>query len=218
MTARLTVICVLMGCTALLVHWRDGVEHTPSAPPLTQWPRSLGSWSSVDVPIETAVLRILGDGQFLNRLYYLDAQKAESPIGTPVSLFIAYFPSQRTGTSIHSPQNCLPGAGWSFESSGKTTITDTRGQGYRVGDYMITDGTNRQEVLYWYRSHGRTVASDYAAKVDLIVDAARLNRTDGALVRVITPVGRNETDLHAHQRLVSFASLSAPLLPSFIPD
>jgi hypothetical protein len=36
------------------------------------------------------------------------------------------------------------------------------------------------------------VANEYLAKIYLVTDAMRMNRTDGALVRVITPIGPNE--------------------------
>ena len=52
----------------------------------------------------------------------------------------------------------------------------------------------------------------------MIADAIRYNRTDGALIRVITPVQPNETSQQAHNRAVEFAARAVPLLPAYIPD
>ena len=173
------------------------------------------------MPIDQDVLAILGNGRFLNRLYAPDPARIDpSRPGddAAVGLFIGYFPTQRSGQSIHSPQNCLPGAGWSFESSAHRTITAADGTPFHVGEYVITNGTAKQAVVYWYQAHGRSIASDYLAKAYMMADAIRLNRTDGALVRVITPVGRNEPVEQATERAVRFASLVAPRLPQFIPN
>ena len=216
------VIACLLG-TLLLLQARGDVDQVPPSAPLEQMPTRLGGLISQDVPISAEALEILGKGEFLNRLYTPPpAEPAPAPSQTankvPVQLFIAYFPTQRSGQSIHSPQNCLPGSGWTFLRSGVTSFTDATGKDYRVGDYLISDGKEKQEVLYWYQSHGRSIASDYQAKLLMLTDAIRYGRTDAALVRVITPVGSNEDSQEAHQRLVAFAKEVTPLLPAYVPN
>jgi len=73
-------------------------------------------------------------------------------------------------------------------------------------------------VLYWYQSHGRAEASEYWAKYYLVADAIRLNRTDGALVRVVTPVSREETMATAEARAVSFSQKFLPILDRYVPN
>ena len=179
-------------------------------------PTSFGNYAGQDVPISSEALEILGKGDFLNRVY--SAAPLAGAANAPVQLFIAYFPTQRSGQSIHSPQNCLPGSGWTFSSSGVTTFTDRTGTPFRVGDYVISNGRDKQEVLYWYQSHGRSIANDYMAKLLMMTDAIRYGRTDAALVRFITPVGANENPEVAHQRLVNFAENVTPLLPTYVPN
>jgi EpsI family protein len=87
-----------------------------------------------------------------------------------------------------------------------------------VGEYIISNGDNRQYVIYWYQAHGRSVANEYLAKIYMVTDAMRLNRTDGALVRVITPIGPGEDTWAAKDRAEGFAAQLAPMLPRFIPD
>ncbi len=199
----------------VVIHARGDVDQVPPSAPVSQWPPTLADWSSQDVPISSEVLEILGKGEFLNRVY-TPPRTAANP--TPVQLFIAYFPTQRSGQSIHSPQNCLPGSGWTFLSSGVTSFTDRTGKTYDVGDYVISNGRDKQEVLYWYQSHGRSIASDYKAKLLMLTDAIRYGRTDAALVRVITAVGTTEDSARAHQRVIDFAKNVTPLLPAYVPN
>ena len=214
------VLC-LLGGTATMIHVRGDQDRVPKSTPLSQFPATVGRWSSTNVPINQDVLDVLGKGFFLNRVY-----TATGPVSIggrtadpgSIGFFIGYFPTQRTGQSIHSPQNCLPGSGWTFESSGTTDITDAGGKTIRVGEYVISDGTTRDEVLYWYRAHGRSIASDYAAKLYTLADSIRYSRTDAALVRVVTAIRPGESRESAHDRAVSFVQQTSPLLPAYIPD
>jgi EpsI family protein len=87
-----------------------------------------------------------------------------------------------------------------------------------VGEYIIGNGDNRQFVIYWYQAHGRSVANEYLAKIYLVADAIRTNRTDGALVRVIVPIDRGQDGSAAKARAEEFAAQLAPMLPRFIPN
>ncbi len=218
---RFLAAAAMMAGTASILFLRSAVDQVPDSVPLDLLPHVVDDRHGTDVPIPDEALQVLGKGRFLNRLYTGGSgDGTEPPASTllPISLFIGYFPTQRTGQAIHSPQNCLPGSGWTFESSGTTTIAGGGGRSYRVGDYIITDGTNRQEVLYWYRAHGRSIASDYRAKLYMLLDAIRYNRTDGALIRVITPVVPGEAADTAHARVAAFAGDIATMLPAYVPD
>jgi EpsI family protein len=96
--------------------------------------------------------------------------------------------------------------------NGATTVDANR--------YVIQKGLNRQLVLYWYQSHGRTVASEYWSKFFLIRDAMRLNRTDAALVRVMVPIDpkANDGELLAEQQASEFVKSVFPLLPEYVPS
>src|SRR5208283_2262136 len=186
----------------------------------------VGTRSATEIVLDEDVLQNLGKGEFLNRVYIAQPAIEGSPLPenasigdrASIGLFIGYFPTQRTGQSIHSPQNCLPGAGWAFESSWITTLTNAAGKKYQVKEFLISNGTSTQEVLYWYQMHGRVIAGDYAAKLYTLADSIRYGRTDAALVRVITPVEPGEDRLQARARAMKFAEQIAPLLPAYIPD
>jgi EpsI family protein len=97
-------------------------------------------------------------------------------------------------------------------------VKDVNGQPHQVGEYIIANGDNRQFVIYWYQAHGRSVANEYKAKAYLVSDAIRMNRTDGALVRVITPVYGAAGLPAAKERAEGFVAELMPQLPRFIPN
>jgi EpsI family protein len=208
---RFWIIIVLLTSTIFVLQSRGDVDNVPSSQPLSLMPSTFGSWTAQDIPLTNDTLEVLGKGDFLNRVYSASAVP-------PVSLFIGYFASQRTGQTMHSPQNCLPGAGWTFESQKYTTLQDINGKSYKVGEYVISNGDIKQFVIYWYQAHGRSIPNEYVAKGYMVADAIRMNRTDGALVRVITQVLPAESVESAQARATRFTQQMAPNLPRFIPD
>ena len=208
---RFWVVAVLLAATALLLQARANFEVIPVAEPLSLVPQAIAGRAGSDIRIDQETLDVLGAGDFLSRAYTQEGQP-------PVGLFVGYFPSQRTGVTIHSPKHCLPGAGWVFESSQTVDLNDADGKPHRVGEYIIANGENKQFVIYWYQAHGRSVANEYVAKAYLVADAMRMNRTDGALVRVITPIDSGEGLAAARTRAEAFTAQLAPMLPRFIPN
>ncbi len=206
-----TAVLLLAGA-ALMLHTRSNTDRNPFSESLTLLPANIDGWSGSDQEIDQETRDVLGAGDFLSRIYSRDPQTV------PIGLFIAYFPTQRTGQSIHSPKHCLPGAGWVFDSSDYVDLVDVNGKPHHVGEYIISNGEGRQFVIYWYQAHGRSIANEYTAKIYMIADAMRLNRTDAALVRVITPIASNEEVSAAKKRAEEFTMRLAPLLPRFIPN
>ena len=217
------IVLVMLLMAATLEHARGDVDRVPPSRPLDQFPASVAGYDSVDLPLSDETLEVMGKGIFLDRLYTRPAASAPgAPVRAattaPVSLFIGYFPTQRTGQTIHSPQHCLPGAGWTFDSSGLLDLPDSEGRPSQVGEYVISNGAAKDEVLYWYRSHGRTIANDWTAKRYPLVDSMLYSRTDAALIRIITPGAPGEDRAAAHDRAVEFAKEITPLLPAYVPN
>jgi EpsI family protein len=214
---RFWIVIVLLTSTIFVLQSRGDVDQVPNSQPLSMMPQSFGQWTAQDVPLTDDTLEVLGKGDFLNRIYTFQSQPGEAsqPV---ISLFIGYFASQRTGQTMHSPQNCLPGAGWTFDSREYSEIQDINGKNYNVGEYVISDGNSKQFVIYWYQAHGRSIPNEYVAKGYMVADAIRMNRTDGALVRVITQVRPSESVESARARAVHFTQMMAPDLPRFIPN
>lgn len=207
---RFSLVLALFVGTACVLFARPA-EVVPVREPLAQFPTRIGEWTGTDIPIPPDTREVLGPGDFLQRLYFVSDS-------LPVDLFMAYFPTQSAGDTIHSPKNCLPGSGWTPVESSHVWLALAPSERVRVNRYVIVKGHNRQLVMYWYQAHGRVVASEYWAKFYLVTDAVRMNRTDGALVRIITPILASEADEEAMTRLTEFARKIAPTLPQFIPN
>jgi EpsI family protein len=203
------VIAVLLGGTVLL-HAMSHGEPIMARQPLKNLPYQIGSWQGTEHPLEQRIVQAVSVTDYTNRVY-------TSSVATPVELYIGYYASQRTGDTIHSPKNCLPGAGWDPIQSGYTTIPVGNGTQITVNEYVIAQGLNKQLVFYWYQGRGRVVASEYWGKLWMIHDAITRNRTDGALVRLIAPITDNNT-AEAKATLVKFTQMIFPSLSEFIPN
>ena len=209
---RFILAAALIASAAIFLQARGRNEIFPPRLPLQSFPTQLSNWTGTDIAIQKDVLEVLGPGDFLLRVYQNPAEK--QPF---VDLFIAYFPSQRTGDTIHSPKHCLPGSGWLPVESSRVTLSLPGHSPFPANRYVIAKGDSRQLVLYWYWAHDRGVASEYWAKFYLVADSMRMNRSDGALVRIMTPMYSGETEEAAQQRLLPFAGDVAPLLDNYIP-
>jgi len=212
-STRLGVLSLLMLATAGFLAATMRAEPVAIREPLTTCPLELSDWKGERAPdFDERTLAILGVDEYINRVY-LDSRKR------PVGLYVGYYGSQRTGDTMHSPLNCMPGAGWSPISFNRIPISVQDSPGHRditVNRYVIEKGLDRQLVLYWYQSHGRVVASEYWGKFYMVVDAIRTNRTDGAMVRIIVPIVNDESD--AERQAIDFAQVLYPLLGRYLPS
>jgi len=208
---RFFVLVLPLFGTLALLRGRNREEILPARSSLDTFPRTLGAWQGSDIPMGKEVLEVLGPGDFLLRDYVSVSQNASA------NLYVAFFPSQRTGDTIHSPKNCLPGAGWTPIEPARLWITAPGGNKLEVNRYLVAKGSDQAMVLYWYQAHGHVTPSEYWAKYYLVADAIRMNRFDGAMVRVVTNVQRSETIEDAENRAVRFAQQVIPLLDSYIP-
>lgn len=208
---RMFPIVVLVAAAGVFLRSRSQPELLPPHDPLASFPSRVGDWQGRDLAISPNVREVLGEGDFLVRVY---ERRPDEP---SLDLFLAFFPSQRSGSTIHSPQNCLPGAGWLPVEARRIKLSRPNGKTITVNRYLIGKGLERRLVLYWYQAHGRVVASEYWAKFYLVADAIRMNRSDGALVRITTPVSPQEGAENGERRAVEFAQQILPTLDDYFP-
>src|SRR5208283_95603 len=162
------MIAILLGATTGMAYLSHG-ESTPPAKPLSEFPTKVGPYASVaDWPLDKETLDLLKVTDYLNRGYWTPGM-GQNLMG----LYIAYFRSQRTGAGIHSPKNCLPGAGWNPVESTVYELQLDDGRKVPVNLYALRKGLEEEIVVYWYQSHGRVIASEYWGKFYLIYDALR---------------------------------------------
>ena len=211
---RAIAVFACLGAAALFMANARESELPISRTPFASFPMTIDGWQAVnDPPMEEEILAVLGVDDYLSRAYY----KAD---GSAVGLYMGFYGSQRQGDTIHSPLNCLPGAGWEPLSEGRLVIPDVDGLGraIEINRYVVQKGLDRQMVLYWYQSHGRVVASEYTSRLFLIGDAIRLNRTDGSMVRVIAPIPQGSDGSDAERLATEFVRVLFPRLTGYLPS
>lgn len=178
---------------------------------LKDFPRELGVWqqNGGDQKFDAQTMSILRASDYLMRDY-------RGVGGVNANFYVGYYASQRDGATYHSPLNCLPGSGWVMSSPARVTISPEGQRSFEANRYMIQNGSSKQLLIYWYQGRGRNTASEYWGKIYTVVDSVRLRRSDGAMVRVMVPVGASETI--ALEAAKSLSESAAQALPEFIPN
>jgi len=193
---------------AWMVHGRE--EEVPARLSLRTFPLHLGDWRAQESSLDIETEQALGFEDYV----LADYRRAD---GDPVNFYVAYYGSQRKGVSPHSPQVCIPGGGWVISQLDRTTINLDDGSPMDVVRVVIDRNNQRQVVYYWFEQRGRRIANEYWMKWYLFVDAIKRNRTDGALVRVVSPLRPGEAQDAADRRIQDFIRLAVPKLGPFVP-
>jgi exosortase D (VPLPA-CTERM-specific) len=211
--SRFIIAALLMIVTITFSWGMEFREHIPIRKSLHELPLKIGGWSGE---------RKTMDQRFMNSLTFSDYTLVDyqDPSGKKVDFYVAYYEKQTKGESIHTPATCLPGAGWSFRESVDCAIPSDRmdHSTFIVKKVLMENNGNRQVMYYWFPQRGRILTDLSQLKFYTFWDALTKKRTDGALVRMVTPIYEKESVPEAEGRLRSFAGAIVPLLPAFIPD
>jgi EpsI family protein len=170
----------------LLISSTRGQRPVPLAAPLTGVLPSVDGYTTQNQTIGPEERRVAGMSNYVARAFHRDSAVAFTTL-------VSYYERQTRGKSIHSPRNCLPGAGWEILSGGTQSVA-ANGKSYLVNRYVLKNGATRAVVYYWYQGRGRVVASEYTVKWNLLRDAALEGHTEEALVRVVVPVRVSAAD------------------------
>jgi EpsI family protein len=169
-----------LGCLALAAANRQVVM--PLVRPLDQaLPDSLLGMGSVDQAINPKELEVSGVSEYAFRIFGAEEDSVR------LSVYVGYYEAQSQGKTIHSPKNCLPGAGWEPLEQ-ESIIVDAQGYRFPVNRYVLENKGTRALVYYWYQGRGRVSANEYLVKWEQIRDRALRGRSDEALVRIVIPI------------------------------
>jgi EpsI family protein len=207
----LTVLLAVQGGVYYAVASRP--ELTLPVAPLASFPFQVPGWRVVrDIPIDAEIQDLLKADDTLNRQYRSAAANAD------VYFYIAYFKTQRTGATPHSPKNCLPGSGFEPVEPPATISIGVAGRATPLvaNQYVVARGEEKVVVLYWYQSHDRIIANEFSAKFWLIADAIRYRRSDTAVVKIQVPIrgGDSGASLRAAR---AFVQAVYPALAKALP-
>lgn len=169
---------LFLGCLLLLSVQRQ--RAVPLRAPLSTIQTPYEGYQTFDQVISDEEQRVAGMSNYLLRVYQADSTRL-------FSVYVGYYEEQTQGRTIHSPRNCLPGAGWEPLEAERRTIVTNAGP-VTVNRYMLANQSARALVYYWYQGRGRTEASEYKVKWNLLRDAALRGRTEEALVRIVVPI------------------------------
>ena len=207
--ARYWGMLTLIIAAAVALHALSHGEPKLPEHPLSSIPMQIDGMNGNDEKMQEGAVEMLGVTDWILRTY---RDKANVPVG----VYVGFHSSQRTGASIHSPKNCLPGSGWQPIQNSTIQLHSPDGKLVPVNLYVIQNGNSKQLVIYWYQSHGRVIASEYSGKFYLVLDAIRLNRTDAAIARVVTPVLQDQQE--SQKRAERFAEALMSQVTSAIPQ
>jgi exosortase D (VPLPA-CTERM-specific) len=188
-------------------------EVVPARADFTSFPMQMGNWQGRRDRLEAKYL----DALMLDD-YVLADYANGSP--TPVNFYVAYYGSQRDGRSAHSPASCLPGGGWRLSQMGLHEVPGSSAAAgvLRVNRVVIEMAGQRQLVYYWFKQRSRSITNEYLVKTYLFWDSLFKNRSDGTLVRLVTPLAKGEDVTAGDSRLAGFVTQVAPLLGQYVPD
>ncbi len=180
-------IVLLLGSALMLGGTHKQVVVPPAAPLTTILPHVDG-YTVRDQKIGDEERRIAGMSEYVARVYLRPDSTAA------FTTYVGYYDKQSRGKSIHSPKNCLPGAGWEILQNGTAIVVAADGP-HVVNRDVLKLGRQEALVYYWYQGRGRVVASEYTVKYNLLRDAMLTGRTEEALVRLVIPVQPADTNL-----------------------
>src|ERR1019366_6008769 len=196
-----------VGLAVTLVSGRS--EIVPERARFASFPSRIGQWQGHTSLLDTATEQALGLSDYILSDY-------SKPDGKAVNLYVAYYASQRTGESPHSPIVCIPGGGWLITKLERTNYVD-RGTELPLNRVVIEKDSTKELVYYWFDERGRKIANEYWSKWYLLAGSIVKNRSDGSLVRLSTPVFRGESEHDADVRLRSFMKDVVPNLAQYLP-
>ena len=205
------VAVVLLAATLVAAQGIEFREKIPTAKSFAEFPQMVGDWAGK---------RDVMDQKFIDGLHFNDYIIVDYVNGAhAVNFYTAYYESQSKGESIHSPETCLPGSGWEFKNAGSVTLplTSRDGKPMRVNKAFMEKGAYKQLSYFWFPQRDRVLTNAWELKIYNFWDALTRQRTDGALVRLITPVYSNEDVAQAEQRLTAFTQAIVPVLNEYLP-
>ncbi|MFA5983145.1 MAG: VPLPA-CTERM-specific exosortase XrtD [Methylococcaceae bacterium] len=204
-------LVIVAAVSANFIQGREDI--IPERKAFLNFPLQLGSWQGRHEYLDQIYLAAL----MLTDYSIINYRQADT--GAGINFYSAYYQSQRKGVSVHSPKACIPGDGWQITQFGQRKFSDLTSDGYplAVNRAIIEKGDNRQLVYYWFPQRGRMLTNELLVKWFLFYDSIVINRTDGALVRLVTNLAKFEDPAEADQRLHEFMKELLPVLPAYIP-
>lgn len=214
MSAKKTfVVSLLMLFAALCVDYYQRPLRVKPNKPFSSFPTQVGQWIGRQEYFSEKILRVLGVDDYFLGVY-------RSGNGQEIELYIGFYEKQTFGDQIHSPKNCMLGAGWNIISSSIENIAlqGRNAASMEVATVVLEKDGKRQLMIYWFDSGGRTTSSEYLQRVYIVLEAITKRRTDGTFVRLIAPLpDHRDGCARTAEYVKNFARLIIPILQGYVP-
>jgi EpsI family protein len=205
------VVLIIIAATFTISRTVEFREKIPINKSFAGFPQKIGEWQGTRLTMEQQFIDVLHFSDYIMMNY-------RNSKGQDIDFYVAYYESQRRGETTHSPETCLPGSGWTFEQSGTAEISLGDGKIMETNRAFIGKIGVKQLTYFWFSQRDRILTSLVQVKLYSFWDALTKHRTDGALVRIITPVYQNENIEDAEARLQGFTKQVVPVLNQFLPQ
>jgi len=219
---RTIIVAALMLMPLGFLNYFGHGENTPLNKPFSTFPKQIGDWTGKEERFDQKIYDMLGVDDSISCNY--SAPRGSHHNNSQIELYVGFYRSQRKGDIIHSPKNCMPGAGWNFIKTEKILINieahqqqNIHQQNITVNNILLQNGHEKLVMFYWYQGRGRFMISEYAQKIYLVTDSITKHRTDEAFVRILAPV-TNGNEEETVRYLRDFTTLILPLLQEYIPS
>lgn len=210
----LAVFVLLLIATPFLATLSERSEFAPSRERFNRFPLNHHGWTGVESGLEQNIVETLKFSDYIIADYHRNNESA------PINFYTAWYESQKKGASIHSPRSCIPGGGWRITELDQREIAGVRrnnGELLKINRALIQKGDTTNVVYYWFDGRNRNITNEYLAKWFIFWDSLTRSRSDGALIRVVTPVPSGGSLNEADQRLQRFLTDFYPLIPAYVP-
>jgi EpsI family protein len=208
---RTLIASAIMIFTVMFLKYINHTEKVLPNKSFSNFPKQIGDWRGRELHFNKEIYEVLGaDDSYLGHY--------QTAAGGQIQLYIGFYQSQKEGDIIHSPKNCMPGAGWQIVRSSIIDLTapESSNKVIKAIKFSMRMGNEEHVVLYWYQSRGRIISSEYWQKIYLVIDSIIRQRTDGSFIRLIAPVSDGNEEA-ALAYLKDFANLIFPILNEYIP-
>jgi len=184
----------------------------PERPGLLDYPLAFDGWRGTPRFLDGKTAAVLGADD------YLLADFVAPGAGGAVNLWVAYYDSLLDGSHHHSPTTCLPGAGWEYVALGphRPGLADLAGESLAVNRGVVVKADRRIVLYFWMELRGRSLRSLQKVKFHNLWDSLVTGRSDGALVRLYTPLRPSETAADGDARLRAFLTRAYPYLDAHV--
>lgn len=212
--ALLVAVLLTVGASGVWQFTQPGEPEPLDRESFVSFPRFFGGWEGFTKQLDPDVEKVLAADDYINITYVRPGEQ------TGVNFFSAFYLVQTEGNAIHSPEVCLPNGGWEVFSleQHEVNFPDTVYGTFEVNRAVIQKGLTKQLVYYWFEQRGKRITNDIAAKFSVMADGYLMGRSDGALVRFVTPIAGDETEAQAEARLQTIMAEVLPRLPRYVPE